>query len=126
MKFYFVTLFPETIDVWLSTSIPGRAHKNGVFEYEMVRLRDFGIGPRLQVDDSSYGGGGGMVMGVQPLVEACESVIRRLPPDSYRTIYFSPAGQKLDHRFLRQCHAKSEIQHYILICGHYEGVDQRF
>ncbi len=126
MKFYFLTLFPDAIDVWLKTSIPGRAQKAGLFDYEMVNLRDYGNGPHQQVDDMPYGGGGGMLMALPPLVSAWEKITEPLQSESFRTIYFSPAGRPLNHALLQECHARTAVEHYLLICGHYEGVDQRF
>jgi tRNA (guanine37-N1)-methyltransferase len=124
-SFHFITLFPETIDVWLRTSILGRAHQAGLFDYELIQLRDFAHNKHSSVDDSSYGGGGGMVLKVEPLVLATESVKKRFPNDELTTIYFSPAGTPLTQELVQKTVPKN-FKRFILICGHYEGVDQRF
>jgi tRNA (guanine37-N1)-methyltransferase len=123
--FHFITLFPETIDVWLRSSILGRARNRGLFDFSLYQLRDFSQDRYRSVDDSAYGGGGGMVLRLEPLVAAVEAIAARFPEGSRRVLYFSPAGERLVHRRIRAW-AGEGIAHYILICGHYEGVDQRF
>lgn len=127
IHFHFITLFPETIEVWLGTSIPGRARAAGLFDYTTVQLRDFTHDNHRTVDDVAYGGGGGMVLKIEPLVEAVESLREKLGRENCRTIYFSPAGKRLDQSVLDELHPDHDgPEHLILICGHYEGVDQRF
>ncbi|MCB0403467.1 MAG: tRNA (guanosine(37)-N1)-methyltransferase TrmD [Bdellovibrionales bacterium] len=123
--FHFITLFPETISVWFSTSIPGKAAKNGIFSVRTVQLRDFGKGAHRQVDDTAYGGGGGMVLTVEPLVKATEHALSDLDRKRTRVIAFTPGGKTLDRALLDRLHAESP-EHFVLICGHYEGIDQRF
>lgn len=123
--FHFVTLFPETIDVWLSTSILGRAKQSGLFDYELIQLRDFATDKHASVDDAAYGGGGGMVLKAEPLVLAVESIRARFPNEDFTTIYFSPAGKKLNQDLIQSLVPQTQ-KHFILICGHYEGIDQRF
>jgi tRNA (guanine37-N1)-methyltransferase len=127
IQFHFITLFPETIEVWLGTSIPGRARKAGLFDYTVVQLRDFAHNTHRTVDDVAYGGGGGMVLKVEPLAEAVETLWEKLGRENCRTVYFSPAGRRLNQKTLDELHPRhSGAGHLILICGHYEGVDQRF
>lgn len=126
LHFHFITLFPQVIQTWLDTSILGRAIQNGVFSYTTYQLRDFASGKHRNVDDLSYGGGGGMVLKVDCLVAALEWVQSRIAPESARVIYFSPAGTVLNQTLLKQYQKPSVPRHLIFICGHYEGVDQRF
>lgn len=127
IQFHFITLFPETIRMWLDTSIPGRARKAGVFDFSAIQLRDFAHDAHRTVDDVAYGGGGGMVLKVEPLAEAVESLWATHGRENTRTIYFSPAGPRLDQSILDRLQpGEGKPSHLILICGHYEGVDQRF
>src|SRR5688572_18494238 len=125
MKLTFITLFPETISSWLETSIMGRAKEAGLFEYETVQLRDFAKNKHSTVDDAAYGGGGGMVLKVEPLALAVEAVKAKssLPT---MVVSFSPGGQRLTQGLLDGMRGPETKPHYILICGHYEGIDQRF
>jgi len=121
--FHFITLFPETIELWLTTSILGRARETGVFDFTTYQLRDFSVDKHRSVDDSAYGGGGGMVLRIEPLVAALEHIRAAIGDAPVQTIYFSPAGAKLSTDLLQAFQAPA---HLILICGHYEGIDQRF
>ncbi len=124
--FHFITLFPKVIQTWLDTSILGRAIQNGVFSYSTYQLRDFAVGKHRNVDDLSYGGGGGMVLKVDCLVAAVESVQSQVAPEPSRVIYFSPAGKVLNQKLLNDYKSPHTPKHLIFVCGHYEGVDQRF
>ncbi len=127
IHFHFITLFPETVEVWLNTSIPGRARAAGLFDYSTVQLREFTKDVHRTVDDVAYGGGGGMVLKVEPLVEAVESLWAKHGQKNCRTIYFSPAGRRLNQQTLDELHPdRGGPKQIILICGHYEGVDERF
>ncbi len=116
-----LTLFPEMFDAVLNSSIIGRAVENGILEINCVQIRDFAFNKHRQVDDYPYGGGQGMVMQAEPIYLAYMSVCEGL---SYKpkTIYLW--GQA---NTIRQSTAKrlSKEIHLVLICGHYEGVDQR-
>ncbi|MBO4941421.1 MAG: tRNA (guanosine(37)-N1)-methyltransferase TrmD [Clostridia bacterium] len=121
MRVDILTLFPEMFDAVLNSSIIGRAVENGILEINCVQIRDFAFNKHRQVDDYPYGGGQGMVMQAEPIYLAYMSVCEGL---SYKpkTIYLSPQGKTF-----RQSTAKrlSKEKHLVLICGHYEGVDQR-
>lgn len=121
MRFDILTLFPEMMEAVLGDSIIGRARKNGLIEVNCVQIRDFAINKHGQVDDYPYGGGFGMVMQPQPIFDAYQSVCEGLSYKPY-TIYLSPQGKTF-----RQSTAKklSKMEHIVLLCGHYEGVDQR-
>ncbi len=121
MRFDILTLFPEMIESVLGDSIIGRARAKGIVEINCVQIRDFAINKHGQVDDYPYGGGTGMVMQAQPIFDAYESVCKGL---DYKpvTIYLSPQGRTLKQNVVKKLAKKD---HIILICGHYEGVDQR-
>lgn len=120
MIFRVLTLFPEQFDSFMSTSIIGRATQNNLIRIEAMQIRDFSTDRHRKVDDAPFGGGAGMVMAVQPLRDALLSVNRLT---NSRVIYMSPRGQTLDHEKVVSLSTYDEL---IIICGHYEGVDQRF
>lgn len=124
-SFHFLTLFPETIAPWLTTSILGRAYREGLFSFKTYQLRDFSRCNHLSVDDTPYGGGAGMVLKVEPLVDAVESIRNTLAEPS-EILFFSPTGQRLNTTLLQNFSATNQTRHFILVCGHYEGADQRF
>lgn len=126
IHFHFVTLFPETIEVWLNSSILGRAEEKGLFSFKTYNLRDFATDKHSRVDDTAYGGGGGMVFKLEPLVSCVEAIQSSVGRENTETIYFSPAGTKLTQKWIRDYQKASQKSHLILICGHYEGIDQRF
>lgn len=126
IQFHFITLFPETIRVWLTSSILGRAERAGIFAFQTYQLRDYSTDKHRSVDDIAYGGGGGMVFKIEPLVSAVEQIQTTHGKENTRVIYFSPAGKKLSQETVQEFRMKAESKHLILICGHYEGVDQRF
>lgn len=121
MRFDILTLFPEMFEAVLDHSIIGRAKDKGILDLRYVQIRDFAYNKHRQVDDYPYGGGMGMVMQPEPIFLAHQSVCEGL---DYRpkTIYLSPQGKPF-----RQGTAKrlAKEKHLILLCGHYEGVDQR-
>ena len=118
-----LTLFPDSINAVMGESILGRAQKNDVIRIQPHQIRDYTTNRQMQVDDYPYGGGQGMLMQVQPLydcwADVCREAGRRL-----HTIYLSAAG-----RTFTQADAirlKNDYDRFILVCGHYEGVDERF
>lgn len=121
MNFYILTLFPEMIKQGLAVSIIGRAMERQLLHVEAVNIRDFTTDKHKKVDDYPYGGGAGMVMQAQPVYDAWKSVVAHI---GYRprTIYLTPQGT-----VFRQSMAKeyAREQDVILLCGHYEGVDER-
>src|SRR5437899_1529176 len=102
LHFHFVTLFPETIEVWFRTSILGRALEKNLFSFETINLRKFATDTHKRVDDASYGGGGGMVLKIEPLVKAVESFYHRFGRENVCTVYFSPSGRKIEESFLSE------------------------
>ena len=121
MRFDILTLFPEIIESVLGSSIIGRARDKGLITVNYVQIRDFAFNKHRQVDDYPYGGGTGMVMQAEPIYEAYMSICEKLDYKPY-TIYMSPQGKSF-----RQSTAKrlSKKEHIVILCGHYEGVDQR-
>lgn len=121
MRFDILTLFPEMFESVLNDSIIGRAQEKGLIELNYVQIRDFAFNKHRQVDDYPYGGGAGMVMQAEPVFLAYQSVCEGLDYKP-KTIYMSPQGKTF-----RQGTAKklAKEEHIILLCGHYEGVDQR-
>lgn len=121
MRFDILTLFPEVIESVLGSSIIGRAREKGLVEINCVQIRDFANNKHRQVDDYPYGGGAGMVMQAQPIYDAYMSVCEGLDSKPF-TIYMSPQGKTF-----RQSTAKklSKLDRVVILCGHYEGVDQR-
>ncbi len=121
MKIDILTLFPEMMEAALKTSIIGRAEENGLLSINCVQIRDFAFNKHRQVDDYPYGGGQGMVMQAEPIFQAYKSVAEGLDYKP-KTIYMSPQGKTF-----RQSTAKrlAKEKHIVLLCGHYEGVDQR-
>ena len=121
MRIDILTLFPEMVDGVLSESIIGRARKNGYIEINCINIRDFSKDKHRRVDDYPYGGGTGMVMQAQPIYDACQSVINS--SDSKPVIiYMSPQGKVFNQKTAKKL---AQYEHIVLLCGHYEGVDER-
>ncbi len=119
-SFYVLTLFPEMIDAALSHSIIGRAVNEGIIDVEAVNIRDFSKDKHRHVDDYPYGGGAGMVMQPQPIYDAYKSIEEKA--GKARVIYMSPQGKRFDQKIAEELSKEESI---ILLCGHYEGVDER-
>lgn len=122
MRFDVVTLFPELFAPLLSTGITRRAFESGQVEVHLHQLRDYAPGNYRRVDDRPFGGGPGMVMMAEPLAQ-CLSTIRAERQDDAPVVLFSPIGKSLNHAMVTRW---SDSQGAVLICGRYEGIDQRF
>ena len=124
MKFHVVTLFPEMFDSVLNTSIIGRAVRSGRITVEFVNPRDFTRDSHRTVDAPPYGGGPGMVLMAPPLFAAVDSVLDQYA-DGERplTVMMSPQGERFNQRVSEELAQRDAL---ILVCGHYEGVDERF
>ncbi|MBF0380042.1 MAG: tRNA (guanosine(37)-N1)-methyltransferase TrmD [Magnetococcales bacterium] len=128
MKFSILSLFPEMFDGLLQSSILGRAQKQNHIEVELVQIRDFAHDRHKTVDDSSFGGGPGMVMKVDVLERALNSLSlvvkqenrEQKPP---HVVYLSPQGEQFSQKTALRF---AQLDHLVLVCGHYEGVDERF
>ncbi len=124
MKISVITLFPKLLESFLNTSIISRAKSKNITDYKLVDLREFGIGKHQTVDDRPYGGGAGMVLRADVLAKALDFVIKASPKDEERLVILtSPQGKTLSQDLSRSL---TSYDHLIIICGHYEGVDQRF
>lgn len=133
IKFTIITLFPEALQPYLDSSMLYKAQERGIIEVEYVNLRDFGLGPHKSVDDTPYGGGDGMLLRCEPVFAAIESV-KATSPDA-EVFLPTPVGavwnQALARQFAGVVTAESdssditETRHYIILCPHYEGYDQR-
>ncbi len=121
MDFHILTLFPEMIDTGLDHSIIKRGRDSGIININCVNIRDFSGNKHGQVDDYPYGGGVGMVMKPQPIYDAYMSVKAGLKTDA-PVIYMSPQGKTFDQQCAREL---AELPEAVILCGHYEGVDQR-
>lgn len=121
MHFKILTLFPEAIAPYLNSSILGRAQASGLIKIDYFNIRDYSLDKHRRVDDTPYGGGYGMLMTPQPILDCHKAVCETLSGRT-RTIYFSPAGQKLNHAKALEL---KEYDNLILLCGHYEGIDER-
>lgn len=121
MRIEILTLFPEIIESYINESVIGRGVKSGSVEINCTNIREYSKNKHRKVDDTPFGGGFGMVMTCQPLVDCCRDVTSKLN-GSVRRIYMSPQGS-----VFTQEKAKELLQYdnLVLICGHYEGVDER-
>ena len=124
MRIDILTLFPDAVNAMMTSSILGRAEKKGVIEINCVQIRDFTTNKQQQVDDYPYGGGWGCVMMAQPLKACLDHVTAEAGERRRRVIYMSPQGRRFDQGEARRL--VSEYDHLVLVCGHYEGVDERF
>ncbi|MDY4813773.1 MAG: tRNA (guanosine(37)-N1)-methyltransferase TrmD [Ruminococcus sp.] len=121
MRIDLITLFPEMCDAVLNESIIGRAQKKGVLEIETHQLRDFAFDKHKRVDDTPYGGGMGMLMKAEPIALCFEDICKQTGTRPH-FVYMSPQGKTLTQQRLKELAEKENI---CVLCGHYEGVDQR-
>ena len=121
MRIDIITLFPEMCDAVLNESIIGRAQKKGVLEIVTHQLRDFAFDKHKRVDDTPYGGGMGMLMKAEPIALCFEDICKQTGTRPH-FVYMSPQGKTLTQKHLKELAQKENI---CVLCGHYEGVDQR-
>ena len=121
-RFQVITLFPEMMTGVFESSMLWKAQKDGVVALETVDLRQFGLGPRRQVDDTPYGGGDGMLLKPEPLFAAIEHAKQRDP--SAQVVLMTPRGVRWKQPLAQQW-AHDETCGYIFVCGRYEGYDER-
>ena len=124
MRIDIMTLFPDTMNAVLHESILGRAAKKGIIEVNCVQIRDYTENKQCQVDDYPYGGGWGCVMMAQPLKSFLDDIMSTAKDRKSRVIYMSPQGKPYDQQTARRL--RDEYDHLVLVCGHYEGIDERF
>lgn len=121
MNFHILTLFPEMVENALNASIIGRAKEKGILHIEAVNIRDYTKDKHQKTDDYPYGGGAGMVMQAQPIYDAYLALTKKIGRRP-RTIYATPQGASFTQEMAKEF-AKEE--HLVILCGHYEGVDER-
>ena len=121
MRIDIMTLFPEMCEAVLSESIIGRARAKGLVDLRCVNIRDFTEDKHNRVDDAPYGGGMGMLMQAQPIYDCYQSLCESAEERPH-LVYMSPQGQTLTQEKVKSL---AKIPHLVLLCGHYEGVDER-
>lgn len=121
MRIDLITLFPEMCETVLNESILGRAQKKGVLEINTHQLRDFAFDKHKRVDDTPYGGGKGMLMKAEPIALCFENICEQVGEKPY-FVYMSPQGKTLNQQKLIDISSHKNV---CVLCGHYEGVDQR-
>lgn len=119
MRFDILTLFPDIINAYIKESIIKRAIEKNILEVNVVNIRDFTPYKNGQVDDTPYGGGAGMVLMCEPVVRAIESV----RTESSKVYLLTPQGKKFNNQLASSI--INDTKHVILVCGHYEGFDER-
>ncbi|MBQ9990452.1 MAG: tRNA (guanosine(37)-N1)-methyltransferase TrmD [Lachnospiraceae bacterium] len=123
MQFHILTLFPEMVLTGLNTSIIGRACEAGLLSVEAINIRDFTLDKHKKVDDYPYGGGAGMLMQAQPIYDAYLSVLEKMRTKQRpRVVYLTPQGQVFTQKLAEELAGEQDL---ILLCGHYEGIDER-
>ncbi len=120
IHFDIVTIFPEVITPYIESSIPKRAQEKGLVKIVVHNLRDWALDKHRSVDDTPYGGGPGMVMKVEPIFNC----LKDLKKENSIVMLTSPKGEKLVQSKLKEL-SETKDAHYIILCGHYEGFDQR-
>jgi len=120
MKIAIVTLFPNMFEPILGSSMMWKAQKEDFVEFEVVDLRKYGLGPRNQVDDTPYGGGAGMVLKPEPVYEAVDALKSKMP--NAKVIMTTPRGVAFNQTSAKKL---SKLDNIIILCGHYEGFDER-
>ena len=123
MNFHIMTLFPDMVNQGLHTSILGRAAKAGLIRIHTVNFREYTNEKHGHVDDAPFGGGAGMILMCQPIYDAWTDLCAGLAKGrKTRVLYTSPAGKVFDQEMARELAGEEDL---IILCGHYEGVDQR-
>ena len=121
MKISILTLFPQMCEAFVNESIIGRAVRNGKVDINCINIRDFANNKHNKVDDTPYGGGMGMVMAAEPIFNAYQSLLKN-EEGKLHLIYLSPKGKTFSQSKAVEL---SKKEHIVLLCGHYEGVDER-
>ncbi|EGT4601222.1 tRNA (guanosine(37)-N1)-methyltransferase TrmD [Clostridioides difficile] len=122
MRFHIMTLFPEIFNSYMDESIMKRAVEKGIIEVHIYNIRDFSDNKHKKVDDYPFGGGAGMVMTPQPIYDTYKHIITTHNINNPSVIYLTPKGKVYNQSIAKQLSLKEDI---ILLCGHYEGIDER-
>lgn len=121
MRIDIMTLFPDMCLAYLNSSVIGRARSAGIVRIECTDIRDYTTDKHRRVDDSPYGGGMGMIMQAQPIFDCYQDICKKAGTKPH-LIYFTPQGKTLTQERVK---ALAKLDHLALLCGHYEGVDER-
>lgn len=124
MKISILTIFPESFDSFLKMPVVARAIEKGLVEIELIDIKQYAPGSFRHIDDSPFGGGAGMVLRCQPVLDALEDTVpaKGEGGPGVRTVALSPAGRPYDQAY---AHEWAALSHLVLLCGHYEGMDAR-
>lgn len=125
MRIDVATLFPEICEAFMAQSIIGRAQKNGYIEFHAHQIREHTLNKQRQVDDYPYGGGPGMVMQAQPIYDCCASVLQAAAAEGRarpHVVFMTAGGAPLTQQ---GCKRLAKEESLLLVCGHYEGIDER-
>lgn len=122
MRFHIMTLFPEIFNSYMNESIMKRAVEKGIIEVNIYNIRDFSNSKHKKVDDYPFGGGAGMVMTPQPIYDTYRHIVEKFDINNPRVIYLTPKGKVHNQSIASEMSIFEDI---ILLCGHYEGIDQR-
>ena len=122
MKISYISPFCELIRTFTSSSILDKAKQKEIVNYEFLDLFSYSDDLNSRIDDSPYGGGGGMLLKAQPIISAYEKIVNESNSDNYRVIYPTPDGKLLDTKISEELSRENNL---IFICGHYKGIDQR-
>ena len=125
IKFVVLSLFNDMFTSFLNTSIIKRSIETGKLSVELINIRDFSEFKNKKVDDTPYGGGNGMVISAEPVAKAIDYVLTSIKTLEYEIIYMSPRGSLLNYKMCKKFSESCCNKIYILICGHYEGIDER-
>lgn len=120
-KIAVITLFPEMFDGVLNSSMLWKAQKDNLIQFELINLRDYGLGPRKRVDDTPYGGGDGMLLMPEPLFEAINEAKKNIP--NAKVVLMTPRGESFKQKLAKEMADSNDD--YIFVCGRYEGFDER-
>lgn len=123
MKFDIITIFPEMFESVFQFGIISQAIKNNLIDIKVHNLRDYTDDKHKQVDDRPFGGGVGMVLMPEPLFKAIEDI--KKSSISPTVVFMTPQGKSLNQELVEELSVKPSLKHYIIICGRYEGIDQR-
>ncbi len=122
MHIHFVSLFPEVFDSFVSTSIIKKAQEKKILQFSVINPRNFCTDKHQQVDDTVYGGGDGMLIKAQPMIDAVESIVATID-GAWAIVMTSPSKDVFSQKY---AHLFSKYDHLIFVCGRYEGIDYRF
>ena len=122
MKFNILTIFPEMFTSFLSSSLMEKGIDKGILDVELYNFRDYTLDKHKKVDDAPFGGGAGMLIGPQSVIDCFSDIREKQHGKKVLSIYMSPAGKLLDQSLVKELSGYDELN---ILCGHYEGVDQR-